>query len=173
MLSLFLVFTGIIQCMYFLNTHFVMDGNHLQNLLGNATLGAVWAARNKEQGSSISVPIPVPIRYLSVLQIQDFTLISLEHAHQNAVLKFSISIQITAVEHRFSYVSTHLFSVPWALDSTRTNFDEHGSQYLGSASNSKYVWHYRALSKFQIFMNQCPTTALGFPCEYQCSIPLS
>ena len=57
-----------------------MDGNSLQNLLGSAALSsrAIQAARfrNKEQASSISVPIPT--RELSVLQIQILTLIGIQ-----------------------------------------------------------------------------------------------
>ena len=82
-----------------------MDGNYLQNLLGSAVLGAIRGARNEEQGSFISVPIPT--RELFVPQIQDLSSISIQQEHRGA---YSMSSQISAVEHRFNSVSTCLSS---------------------------------------------------------------
>ena len=73
-----------------------MDGNYLRNLLGAETLGAIRAARNEKEESSVP-------------QIQDFTSISLQQAHEGAV---SMSMKITAVEHRFSSDPARLSSAP-------------------------------------------------------------
>ena len=108
MLSLFLMFSGFVYCIYiFWNTPIEMDGNYLRNFLGSAVLGAIWGARNKEQGSCVSVPIPT--RELSVPQVQDLSTISKQQEHQGA---FSTSRQISAVEHRFSSVLKGLSSTP-------------------------------------------------------------
>ena len=72
-----------------------MGANYLRNLLG-----AIRPASNEEKGSSVSVPIPGS---LSIPQIQDFTSFSYQQAQQTAH-------SMSAVEHRFSSVSTHISS---------------------------------------------------------------
>ena len=79
-----------------------MDANYLRNLLGSATLEAIRAARNEEEGSSVSVPI---LGSSSVQQVQDFTSFRYQQAQQPANL-------MSAVEHRFSSVSTRISGAP-------------------------------------------------------------